>query len=171
MIEIEGKTFPVQDYFLEDIIQLIHFQGNQSFTNQRRSASKQRPYVDDDDDELVEDDSPTDDTEVRSSLFFFDFPSVPFSGDQLQQDLFERLFSTDGIGDESTERENSLLRIDRGKKRRTSPRCQNSVRLASSGVDQLHLQFGRRWRHSGLSARMEFDPSVAQIFPPTSEIQ
>ena len=58
MIDIEGKTFPVQEYFLEDIIQLIHFQGNQSFANQRRSASRHRPNFDDDDDELGDDDAP-----------------------------------------------------------------------------------------------------------------
>lgn len=67
IIEIEGKTHPVQEYFLEDIIQLIHFQGNQNhFSNQRKSNSKQRQMFDDDDDEFGYEDSQPDENEVRA---------------------------------------------------------------------------------------------------------
>lgn len=72
MIEIEGKTYPVQEYFLEDIIQLIHFQGNQNhFSNQRKSNSKQRQMFDDDDEEFGYEDSQPDENEVRSLFVFF----------------------------------------------------------------------------------------------------
>lgn len=92
MIEIEGKTHPVQEYFLEDIIQLIHFQGNQFSSNQRRSNNKQRQMMDDDEDELGYEDSQGDDNEVQLSLIFslsllLDEFSSPIEGYQLQSNL------------------------------------------------------------------------------------
>ena len=66
MIEIEGKTYPVQEYFLEDIIQLVQFQGDHSLTNQRKSNNKQRLNFDDDDDDFGDEDSQGDETEVYS---------------------------------------------------------------------------------------------------------
>jgi HrpA-like RNA helicase len=63
IIEIEGRTFDVSQYFLEDIIQLLNFQPINSTSTTRKQANKNRQLQDDDDDQGYED-SQTDDIEV-----------------------------------------------------------------------------------------------------------
>lgn len=63
IIEIEGRVFDVREYFLEDIIQLLNFQTNNSMTNFRKQNNRNRQIQDEDDDFGYED-SQTDDVEV-----------------------------------------------------------------------------------------------------------
>ncbi|CAF1449446.1 unnamed protein product [Adineta ricciae] len=62
IIEIEGRVFDVREYFLEDIIQLLNFQTNNSMTNYRKQNNRNRQIQDEDDDFGYED-SQTDDVE------------------------------------------------------------------------------------------------------------
>ncbi|CAF3248861.1 unnamed protein product, partial [Rotaria sp. Silwood2] len=67
IVEIEGRTFDVREYFLEDIIQLLNFQPINSSSTSRKQNNKNRQLQDDDDD-LGYEDSQADDIEV-SHLF------------------------------------------------------------------------------------------------------
>lgn len=66
IIEIEGKTFDVREYFLEDIIQLLNFK--QITSNFKKQNNKNKQLQDNDDDEEGYEDSQLDDIEV---IFFF----------------------------------------------------------------------------------------------------
>ncbi|CAF4066598.1 unnamed protein product, partial [Rotaria sordida] len=61
IVEIEGRTFGVREYFLEDMIQLLNFQPMNSLTS-RKQNNKNRQLQDDDDD-LGYEDSQADDIE------------------------------------------------------------------------------------------------------------
>jgi HrpA-like RNA helicase len=63
IIEIEGRTFDVREYFLEDIIQLLNFQQINSMNRKQNNKNRQ---LQDDDDEQGYEDSQTDDIEVNS---------------------------------------------------------------------------------------------------------
>jgi len=63
IIEIEGRTFDVREYFLEDIIQLLNFQQT-NLTN-RKQNNRNRQLQDDDDEQGYED-SQADDIEVST---------------------------------------------------------------------------------------------------------
>ena len=66
IIEIEGRTFDVREYFLEDIIQLLNFQSvNLNSTNRKQNKNRQ---LQDEDDDLGYEDSQADDTEVFKSF-------------------------------------------------------------------------------------------------------
>ncbi|CAF3771463.1 unnamed protein product [Rotaria sp. Silwood1] len=62
IVEIEGRTFDVREYFLEDIIQLLNFQPMNSSLTSRKQNNKNRQLQDDDDD-LGYEDSQADDIE------------------------------------------------------------------------------------------------------------
>ncbi|CAF3251955.1 unnamed protein product [Rotaria socialis] len=62
IIEIEGRTFDVREYYLEDIIQLLNFQPMNSALTSRKQNNKNRQLQDDDDD-LGYEDSQVDDIE------------------------------------------------------------------------------------------------------------
>lgn len=67
IIEIEGRTFDVKEYFLEDIIQLLNFQSNNPLTKRQNNRNRQ---LQDEDDEQGYEDSPMDDIQVNSLLKF-----------------------------------------------------------------------------------------------------
>ena len=67
IIEIEGKTFDVREYYLEDIIQLLNFQSNNPLTKRQNNRNRQ---LQDEDDEQGYEDSPMDDIQVNSFLKF-----------------------------------------------------------------------------------------------------
>lgn len=115
IIEIEGRAFEVREYFLEDIIQLLNFQINPLNSSQRKhNSSKNRAMNDELDEELGYEDSQGEENEVRSSILDLEMSSFRFSGHQSQRDLWKRIFSSNSDCDESTERKDSFLRIDRG---------------------------------------------------------
>lgn len=61
-MEIEGRTYDVKEYFLEDIIQLLNFQlTNSVLTGRKQNKNRQ---LQDDDDDLGYEDSQLDDIEV-----------------------------------------------------------------------------------------------------------
>ncbi|CAF0826884.1 unnamed protein product [Rotaria sordida] len=62
IVEIEGRTYDVREYFLEDIIQLLNFQPINSSLTSRKQNNKNRQLQDDDDD-LGYEDSQADDME------------------------------------------------------------------------------------------------------------
>ncbi|CAF1221606.1 unnamed protein product, partial [Adineta steineri] len=62
IIEIEGRTFDVREYFLEDMIQLLNFQAINSNLTSRKQNNKNR-QIQDDDDDLGYEDSQADDIE------------------------------------------------------------------------------------------------------------
>ncbi|CAF3864185.1 unnamed protein product, partial [Rotaria sp. Silwood1] len=66
IVEIEGRTFDVREYFLEDIIQLLNFQPMNSSLTSRKQNNKNRQLQDDDDD-LGYEDSQADDIEDNHS--------------------------------------------------------------------------------------------------------
>ena len=61
IIEIQGKTFDVREYFLEDIIQLLNFQANNALNKKQNNRNRQ---LQDDDDEQDYEDSQMDDAQV-----------------------------------------------------------------------------------------------------------
>ena len=61
IIEIQGKTFDVREYFLEDIIQLLNFQANNALNKKQNNRNRQ---LQDDDDEQGYEDSQMDDAQV-----------------------------------------------------------------------------------------------------------
>ena len=64
IIEIEGRTFDVREYFLEDTIQLLNFQQTNSMNKRQNNKNRQ---LQDDDDEQGYEDSQADDLEVSFS--------------------------------------------------------------------------------------------------------
>lgn len=70
IIEIEGRTFDVREYYLEDIIQLLNFQSNNPLNKKQNNRNRQ---LQDDDDEQGYEDSTMDDIQVNS------LPNIHFS--------------------------------------------------------------------------------------------
>lgn len=55
VIEIHGRTFPVQEYFLEDIVEMTHFQPDAAFLAKKRKKRNPGTAGADDDDDDDED--------------------------------------------------------------------------------------------------------------------
>jgi ATP-dependent RNA helicase A len=66
IIEIEGRTSDVREYFFEDIIQLLYFQPINSTTTNRKNKNRQ---LQDNDDEQGYEDSQAGDIELFILIF------------------------------------------------------------------------------------------------------
>lgn len=75
VIEIQGQTFSVREYFLEDIIQLLNFQVTNFMSTNRRQILKNHQCQEEDDD-LGYEDSQGDENEVCLNLKLFSYKAL-----------------------------------------------------------------------------------------------